>query len=198
MQHAIRCQCGALKGVLVRTGQESRLICYCKDCQAFANFLKPGGDILDAAGGTDLVQTEPKQLTFSQGREHLACMRLSEKGMMRWYASCCNTPIGNTAATGKVAFVGLIHNCLAQDGQSLAEAFGPVIASLNGESAQGEPKPKNNGLFTVIVRAIKMIGKGRLTGSYKQSPFFRAATDTPVAAPKILTATERQALAAIG
>ncbi len=63
-------------------------------------------------GGTDVVATLPRHVRFTQGIEALACMSLSETGMLRWYARCCNTAIGNTPRNFKVSHVGLIHICL--------------------------------------------------------------------------------------
>jgi hypothetical protein len=37
----LRCRCGHVRGVEIRVSPSSglRLVCYCKDCQAFARFL---------------------------------------------------------------------------------------------------------------------------------------------------------------
>jgi hypothetical protein len=32
-------------------------------------------------------------------RDAMGCLRLSDKGVFRWYTDCCRTPIGNTAAS---------------------------------------------------------------------------------------------------
>ncbi len=99
MTHRWHCRCGKLAGEVDVNTAVNRGICYCKDCQAFAYFLGAPERILDAQGGTDIVQTSPQALTFTAGREHLACMGLTPHGLMRWYAACCNTAIGNTART---------------------------------------------------------------------------------------------------
>src|ERR1700761_5845308 len=96
MNHPLRCSCGKLQGHVSHPGRAGRGVCYCRDCRAFAHFLGRPGDILDAQGGTDVMATLPSYVTFTQGKDKLACMSLSERGMLRWYASCCNTPIGNT------------------------------------------------------------------------------------------------------
>src|ERR1700760_285054 len=72
-------------------------------------------ETLDARGGSDIVQVLPKNVTFLQGVNSLACMRLTDKGMVRWYASCCKTPIGNTLADYKISFIGLLHDCLESE-----------------------------------------------------------------------------------
>lgn len=64
-------------------------------------------------------------------------MRLSEKGLLRWYAKCCNTPIGNTLADYRISFIGLLHDCLTRTGESLDESFGPVRARSFTAAAHG-------------------------------------------------------------
>jgi len=192
--HAIKCTCGQVRGRLARQAKITRCLCYCKSCQAFARFLKRDHEILDSAGGTDIVQTLPAWVHIDQGMEHLACMRLSEKGIFRWYTSCCNTPIGNTAGTARLSFVGLIHNCLESEGENLDESFGPVTVVVNTESAIGSPRPgekgKLAGLFSVLLRAFT----ARLNGKYRQTPFFDAGTNTPVVTPRILSRQEARDL----
>ena len=124
MNHPLRCRCGTLKGYVSHPEKVTRGVCYCRDCQAFAHFLGTTGDILDEMGGTDVVATLPKYVTFTQGVDALACMSLTETGMLRWYASCCNTPIGNTPRDFKVSHVGLIHTCL-EDPPRTREFFRP-------------------------------------------------------------------------
>src|SRR5688500_7644860 len=127
----VRCSCGALRavarGVSARRG--NHVVCYCDDCQSFAHFLERAGETLDAHGGTEIFHTSPARLEFTSGAARLACMRLTPNGMLRWYASCCRTPIGNTLPTPRIPFVGLIVRCIERsDGRSLDEALGPIRA----------------------------------------------------------------------
>ena len=86
----LRCQCGAVRGLANTVAPDTgmHVVCMCDDCQAFAHFLERD-DVLDASGGTAIFQLRPAQLEITAGREHLRCMRLSEKGLLRWYAGCC-------------------------------------------------------------------------------------------------------------
>ena len=106
----LSCKCGAVKGrvdgAAVKSG--NRLICCCHDCQAFVESLGAGEDALDAHGGTDIFQTSPSSVKIEQGIDQIRCLKLTEKGTDRWYAGCCNTPIGNTRGAG-LPFVGLIN-----------------------------------------------------------------------------------------
>ena len=88
MNHPLQCTCGTLKGYVSHPERVNRAVCYCTDCQAFAHFLGLAHVILDAKGGTDVIQTVPANVTFTEGQHVLACMRLSPKGLLRWYARC--------------------------------------------------------------------------------------------------------------
>ncbi|MBE9030497.1 hypothetical protein IQ266_12220 [filamentous cyanobacterium LEGE 11480] len=191
MSHPIQCCCGKLQGHLADIKLTNRVKCYCRDCQAFAHFLGDSGAILDRLGGSDIVQTLPKNVSFTQGTEFLACMRLTENGLLRWYSSCCNTPIGNTLSTVKMPFIGLVHNCLkSASSPNLEPAFGGLRTQLNTDSAKGEPKPQSVGLLPTILRSISRIIRARIDGSYKQTPFFSVDSDTPITPPKVLSEQE--------
>jgi hypothetical protein len=190
MNHLLQCRCGAIKGWVDTRYVANRGVCYCLDCQAFAHFLGREKDMLDERGGSDVIQTLPKSVTFTQGAEALACMRLTPKGLLRWYSSCCGTPMGNMLATPKVSFVGLVHVSLRHSGKSLDEVFGPVRAWVNTSGAKGEPKPRSAGMGGAAFRLIGMMLKARINGDYRRTPFFRIADGSPVATPRILTSEE--------
>jgi hypothetical protein len=185
LNHPLQCQCGTVKGFVANPRDCNRVICYCKDCQAFAHFLRRD-DVLDERGGSDVIQVLPKNVTFTAGTESLACMRLTDKGLLRWYAKCCNTPMGNTLSTPKLSFVGLVHSCLRSPQRSLDDAFGPVRAWFNANSATGEPKPKEAGMGTVMWWFFSRVLKARINGEWKRNPFFDAASGKPIVTPTVL------------
>lgn len=192
MSHPIRCRCGCLQGSVANVNRANRVICYCRDCQAFAHFLGRSSEILDHQGGTDIIQTLPKNVSFTQGTEVLACMRLTETGLLRWYTSCCKTPIGNTLPSYKMSFVGLVHNCLESSEVTLDNSFGRVCSQVHTQYAKGEPKPKPAGLMATIARNMARIWRARIDGSYKQTPFFSADSEMPTVSPKVLSDQEYQ------
>lgn len=196
MIQPIQCTCGKLKGSLSK--KINRCVCYCDDCQAFAHFLQRDREILDEAGGTDIIQTTPNNVTFSEGIENLACMRLTPNGLLRWYTTCCNTPIGNTSSNFKTSFVGLVHNCLDSQQVSLDEAFGPILMRVCTKYAKGEPKPKSSGVPTRMLRIITSILIARLDGSYRDTPFFIVESGVPIVPPKVLTSQELEAIRSDG
>ena len=193
MNHNIQCTCGQLRGHVLGKGVSNRVVCYCSDCQAFAKFLGRQDEVLDGHGGTEIIQVAQPRVNFTQGKANLAAMRLSEKGIVRWYASCCKTPIGNTLANPKISFIGLIHTLL--DREHLDRDFGTSIAAVNVDSAMGEPKPKQKGLLGTLMRFFWMIIAMRLSGKYKKSQLFTASGEL-VVAPTVLTTQERRNLKA--
>lgn len=190
MNHPLRCRCGRVEGHVVRPGPAARAICYCRDCQAFARFLGQADSILDAQGGSAIVATQPRQVEFARGAENLACMSLSEHGMLRWYASCCNTPIGNTPRERRMSYVGLIDACLAREKPTLQDSFGPVRMVINTRSARGEPKPVQRTGLPALVGIMKAVIGSRLSGAYRHNPFFEA-DGQPIAKARVLTQAER-------
>jgi hypothetical protein len=188
MSHSLKCRCGRVKGVIADAVVANHVLCYCRDCQAFAHFLGCANEVLDERGGSKVVQVMPKHVTFSQGTDALACMRLTPKGLLRWYASCCKTPIGNTLATPKLSFVGLVHSCLENP-----TGFGPVRVWVNTKSAKGEPKPKQVGVGTMLGWFFGNALKARFNGDYKHTPFFRA-DGTPIVTPQVLSDEEHARL----
>jgi hypothetical protein len=187
--YQLSCRCGQLRGVLSARKPSNRCVCYCSDCQAFARHLGASG-VLDAQGATDIIQLPQANLHFSQGLDKLACLRLTETGMLRWYAACCRTPIANTPASPRFSFVGLIHSGLRAGDQSLDAAFGPVSMRTSVESALGPEAPAATGLLRGAMKVLAMVVKARLSGAWQRSPFFDAQTGVPVAAPRVLSANE--------
>ena len=183
----LKCACGAVSGTVrgVSARTVNRLVCCCEDCQAFARYL--GGEAnLDSSGGTDISQLSPAQVVFTDGVEHIACLRLSSSGLARWYTSCCRTPIGNTPASASPPFLGLIH-CIVDSeghGRSRDEVMGPVR----------NPSPGGRVPVRVIARALTLMLRWWLRGDSKRSPFFDPHTGAPRVAPLVWTPEARLAL----
>jgi hypothetical protein len=171
------------------------VVCYCGDCQAFAHFLGRAAEVLDPHGGTEIFQTSPARVEITQGRERLACMRLTPKGLLRWYAGCCNTPIGNTLITRAVPFVGLIQ-LQAYSGPAMRSrdaSLGRVRAHVNTGAAKpdaGGQKVRTSGVLPSILRFAGLVLQARLRGDHKRSPFFDAGSGEPSVTPRVLTADE--------
>src|SRR5437660_3577353 len=82
----LRCRCGEVVGRVENASPQkvNRVICYCDDCQAFAHQLGRA-ELLNAQGGSDIVQVAPASLTFVKGQQHIAGLRLAPKGLFRWH-----------------------------------------------------------------------------------------------------------------
>lgn len=197
---SLRCTCGKLEGTArsVVPTRGFRVVCHCDDCQAYAHYLKRADQVLNEAGGTDIFQLTPAQLTLTRGTEHLACVRLTPKGLMRWYAACCDTPVANTLPWAKVAFAGVPQPFMdhAADGERRDEAVGPSVASVHGRYAYG-PFAQAIHPRTPLSSAGRVVGNllmGWLRGQARPSPFFDAATGRPVVEPTVLTPEQRDEL----
>ena len=167
-------------------------ICYCRDCQAYAQALGKADAVLDAQGGTEVVATLQQHVVFTQGADALACLSLSPRGLLRWHSGCCNTPIGNTKRDARIAFVGLVHNCLAHGPRSIDEAVGPVRMLANRQHARAPVAPMTLSTAAAVARLAARLAAARLSGSYRHTPFF-VGTRLEAAAPiRVLSKSERE------
>jgi hypothetical protein len=167
-----------------------RAVCYCKDCQAYARFLGTPG-ILDTCGGTEVVASLPRQVRFTSGEEALVCLSLSPRGILRWYAECCRTPMANTPRNRAIAYVGLVSSALQARGRPLESSFGPVRMVVNTKSATGTVRSAPTDNFMGLLSLMKTLLGARLSGSYRDNPFFHAASGTPIRQPHVLSPAER-------
>ncbi|WP_323767767.1 DUF6151 family protein [Marinovum sp.] len=186
MDAKFACRCGATEWHVAAPRRGTRLICYCADCQSFPRHL--GADVLTEAGGTDLLQLAPSQVTFVRGADTLRMLRLSPKGLSRWYTGCCGTPVGNTLKSAKLPFVSLL--CAAHQGED--RALGRVRAQANTVWASGPGKPrKDSGLGRMVLAVAQRMLSERLSGRWQQTPFFAPPDWAPVAEPQVLSKRER-------
>lgn len=190
----IRCRCGCLQGIARPRGCVNRCLCYCDDCQAFARFLERQDEVLDAFGGTEILHLSQGEVSFTEGREELACLRLSETGTLRWYAACCSTPLGNTLPKRGFPVVGLVRTCLDAEGDSLEATIGPIRMQVFTKYAVQAPAPKTRGLPGGMTRVLRIALRARLKRDHRQSPFFQPETGKPVVVPRVLSEAERARL----
>jgi hypothetical protein len=168
----------------------NRVVCYCDDCQAFAHHLGRA-DLLDAHGGTDVVQVAPGSLTFDRGAERIVGVRLTPKGLYRWYASCCKTPLGNTVGPA-IPFVGIVAQAFDTD---VDDVLGKPIGAIFGKYAVGTaPEGSTSWNVALYARAIRMVLGWRLGGRAWPNPFFDRTTRAPSHALATLSTAEREAL----
>ena len=195
IQAELRCRCGEVRAVVRNPSPKTvnRVICYCDDCQAFAHRLGRS-DLLDVHGGTDVVQVAPASLTFVQGHDKIEAVRLSPKGLYRWYARCCNTPVGNTL-TPSVPFVGVVAQAFQADGQNPDALFGRPVGAILGKFAIGDVPAKTKKIsFPLLLRALRLVLGWRLTGKPWPHPFFERGSGSPRYPVTVLSREQRDAL----
>lgn len=186
----LQCKCGRVRGKVaaITPRDGTHVICHCRDCQSFARHLGRS-DTLDERGGTEIFQTSAHRVTIEEGADHLACLRLSPKGLMRWYARCCNTPLANTLAGNRFSFAGLLVTALPGS----TAAIGPLICRNASKSATGAGESlRDFGVLRALGRFLARAITSRLRGKSRTTPFFHR-DGSPIVEPSVLTLEEREA-----
>jgi hypothetical protein len=194
-QVELRCRCGEVRARVTGASPRTvnRVVCYCDDCQAFAHRLGRA-DLLNSQGGSDIVQVAPASLAFLQGQHRIVGLRLAPKGLFRWYASCCNTPVGNTL-TPAIPFVGIVAQVFDNAPQRADDVFGPPTGAILGKYAIGEPPAGSTGLnLSLMLRAIGKVLGWRLRGKAWPHPFFGKGEGQAIYPFTVLSQQEREAL----
>lgn len=183
---AFSCACGKFQGTLSTEGAKAgtHVACFCADCRA--NEVVHGKND-PAPDPVRLLQIAPEAIKIAQGAEYLRPMRLSSRGILRWYASCCNTPIANTLGKPGLPFAG-IRTALFSD----PDHFGRVRVQAFVPQA-GKP-PRTKSALPMVMALFKRMGASRLSGSWRDTPFFDVDTGKPVAEIKVLSKEERASL----
>lgn len=191
----LRCRCGEVHGRVTNPSPKvvNRMVCYCEDCQAFLHHLGRA-DLLDAHGGTDIVQVAPASLSFDRGSERIVGLRLTPRGLYRWYASCCKAPVGNTLGPA-IPFVGIVAQAFDDGAQRLDDLFGKPVGAIQGKYAVGgSPEGSTRFPGRVVLRALGLMLGWRLRRQTWPHPYFDRATRTPSHPLTTLSRAERDAL----
>lgn len=185
---AFSCRCGAVRGTVsgLDPASGTHAVCYCDSCRAAELYLRQP-DPEDA--GVHIFQTEPDRLTFDAGRELVAPMSFTGKGALRWRATCCDTPMFNTARTPKISFVGIRTPILSDP-----SACGPVTGWAFVPGKDG--KTRHRGLYALAVKGGMRMLMQRLSGRWKNTPFFDVETGKPLQPVDVLPKGLRKELLA--
>ncbi len=163
------CRCGQVEiAADIDAERDSRLVCYCKSCRAFAE-QTGAGDTLDDAGGVDLYQTAVERVKIVRGAEHLTWTRLTPKGPLRWFATCCGAPVANTLSTRAIPFATLMVSGF-EDKDALPAIMGRVNRKYATGHIEGDSGAPGKAIRAFMWRALR----SRLNGGYKRNPFFGA------------------------
>jgi hypothetical protein len=193
MSMPLRCRCGQVRGELDLSRVYARATCYCRDCQAFARFLG-GAGLLDPRGGTDVVAAAPDAIRIGAGAEQVVCMSMGPKGLLRWYAACCRTPLANTSRDPKLYYTGVVATWLDATPAEVDAALGPrdrIVANVASATAPVGSSPL--GLLRVGLRVFGPVVAARLGGRRAGAPFFDQQ-GKPVREPEVISREERQRL----
>lgn len=189
------CSCGTVTGTLLNVGpaQGDHVICHCTDCQDLTHHLGHADRVLDAQGGSSLYQSRCASLRITSGRDQLACVHLTEKPTLRWYAKCCGMPLFNTYANGKLPYI--TTQLAACDPARRTELVGPPRGHLFTQDGVGDtghlPKMSMAGLMR---RFFPRMIKDMISGDRRRCELFHATTLEPIVKPHRLTPEERDAL----
>ena len=190
MNVVVRCRCGALRGVAaeVSPANVNRALCYCRDCRAYLHWLERE-DLVDAQGGTEIIQLARNRLRIDEGISHVRSLRLSSRGLHRWYADCCNTPIGNTMPS--IPFIGLARAALDVVEEGDATFGPPLYTSL--ETAIGGRPPGARISARGLAHVTGLLASWAWNGLGHPTPLFDRE-NRPTIEPRVLADDERQTL----
>jgi hypothetical protein len=189
------CRCGEVRGRVKNASPDTanRIVCYCDDCQAYLHHLART-DLLDAHGGTDVVQVAPASMSFDGGTDRVVGLRLTPRGLYRWYAGCCRTPLGNTLGPG-LPFVGIVAQAFDGEGRGADDFFGkPLAASWDKYAVDGLPEGSARVGVRLFARALRLVLGWKLRGQTWPHPYFDRATRKPNRPVSALPHAEREAL----
>jgi hypothetical protein len=188
-ERTLSCRCGQVALALRAPARAVPVVCYCKDCRAYVHWLGEPERVLDANGGTTIDANLPGNVRIVRGAERLACVSLSPHGTLRWYASCCRSPVANMSRNPRFPFIGCPHS---DGGTAARSGTAPDARRLHintGGIAANLPRPGLRGQLIFIGFAARMAW-ARLAGAQRANPFFGADSE-PLRAPQVLGKEER-------
>ena len=189
------CACGQVAGVLIDVGPSrgDHVVCHCGDCQNFARYLGATNRILGPYGGTDLYQGRCAKMRLIKGAGQLSCLHLTDKPTLRWFASCCRTPMFNTYANGRIPYVtALLANCVQSD---VKPKIGPVVGHLFLPDDNALPGAPRMSMAKLMRRFFKRMVRDMLSGDRRRAALFDPETLEPISKPYRLTKADQSTLA---
>ena len=192
-QLSFRCACGGVTGVVEKAtpAEGDFVVCHCSDCQALPRHLGAADRILDEHAGTALYQSRCARVRIDSGKDNLAGLHMTEGKTLRWYASCCDTPMFNTYANGRIPYITtLLGNCDEEGRKALGEPLGHLfLGEASGDVSNLTPLSMNALMRRFFVRMLKDI----FSGNRRRNPLFDAQTLEPIVEPRTLSPSERKA-----
>ena len=188
------CACGAVAGEIERAtpAEGDHVVCHCSDCRDLVRLLGKEARILDAHGGTALYQSRCARMRFDRGRDKLAGLHMTDAPTLRWFTTCCDTPLFNTYRNGRIPYLTtLLANCDPHGRKRLGEPLGHLfLGEAAGDTSGLVPLSMNR----LMRRFFRRMIKDMLSGDRRRSALFDPQTLDPIATPRHLTNAERTAL----
>jgi hypothetical protein len=170
-----------------------RYVCHCDDCQAFAHFTGRADRLLDANGGTDAYQLPASRVRIIKGLEALACVQMTSRPLLRWHCATCRTPVANTYGTSAVSFVSL--PLAAASGGDRESILGPSSGHVWTKFGVGDlSQARQVNIPAMLWRMACRIFVARVSGDYRNNPFFDHKDGRPIVEPRRLSPSERHDL----
>lgn len=186
----IACDCKKVTGQLANVSPHtvSRAVCYCAFCRAFHDYLG-GTQSRLTTGGVDVFNISPKNVSLDTGSEQLSCVQLSKKGAIRYFSSCCHTPLFTTTPNPKIAMLSVSPVAVPelQNADKRDQIIGPVGARVFGEKASYAHLPNSSRVAVgwFLTKMVSRIIGWTLRGDAKHSPLFQT-NGLPLKNPKRL------------
>lgn len=188
------CRCGAVTGVIehATAAQGDHIVCHCTDCRDLVRHFGQEDRILDEHDGTALYQSRCARMRIHQGKDKFAGLHMTNGPTLRWYASCCGTPMFNTYKNARIPYVTtILANCDAEGRKRLGEPLGHLfLGDAKGDTSNVRPLSMNKLLRRFLPRMIKDI----LSKDRRRTELFDATTLAPIAEPCHLTDIEQKKL----
>lgn len=160
----LACACGELRARLVDIAVNDgvHVVCHCDDCRANMTAL---GHTDPGAEGVDLFQTTPDKVRIDKGGENLAILRLTPKGVLRWYAKCCSTPLWTTMGTRTIPAMAVQTRNITE-----SDTLGPVTVRAFVQES-GRPMRHENAVGW-MTGLMARSARAWISGRWKTSELF--------------------------
>mmetsp|Transcript_9948 Transcript_9948/g.13850 ORF Transcript_9948/g.13850 Transcript_9948/m.13850 type:complete len:215 (-) Transcript_9948:202-846(-) len=164
-----QCQCGQVKATSSLTPL-GRLLCTCDDCRLAIEYplQLPGKksakmeDYVDAYGSVDTVAFYKDQVKIGQGLPKIKGYRIKPKsGMVRFFASCCNTPLCFSHMQAPSMGV-LAANFSPEDSARLGKPSVRIMTKFALKTPPSDPPPERGFGWGLICLVMKFICCGCL------------------------------------
>lgn len=162
------CRCGSFAAE-VDTHNGIRAVCYCSSCREFAKRCDAEHS-LDEAGGSDLYQVAPEAVSFERGADNLTWLRLTQNGPLRWYTTCCNTPVASTLATPAIPFTTLQTHRFSEP-----NTLPDVSVRVFRRDATARTPDGGKGVMALYLNFAGRALRSRISGGWRRNPFFNDA-----------------------